>query len=140
MSFQVKRYSTAPQAVSEDEKDNNKDQVELIYAGKLKKKLRNIRFISLTTSALAFAMQPVLYHQASSEDNLIALLGIFTVVGVFSIITPGFLHIIGKKYITDLYYDAKEDKYIGRFYNFFVQSQKVSFIFLKFVEFYLFCF
>lgn len=59
------------------------------------------------------------------ENANIAGMGIFAFIGLLAVTTPLLLHIVTKKYVTRVYYDAKEDKYIANTYSLFVRKKEV---------------
>lgn len=96
-----------------------------IYYGTLTGQIKALKMFSLLTSAGGLLAQPFLYSKAIESGNTGAVLGIFAFIGFLTVTTPLLIHIITKKYVTHLYYDAKEDKYIANTYNLFVQTKKV---------------
>lgn len=54
-----------------------------------------------------------------------AIIGIFATISFFAVSTPILLNLVTKKYVTYMYYDADEDKYIANTYNLFVQRKEV---------------
>lgn len=69
--------------------------------------------------------QPFLFSKAVENDNIGAILGVFACIGFFAITTPLLIHMITKKYVTHLYYDAKEDVYIANTFNLFARTKEV---------------
>lgn len=96
-----------------------------IYHGTLTGQIKVLKMFSLLTSTGGLLVQPFLYSKAIESGNTGAVLGLFAFIGFLTITTPLLIHIITKKYVTHLYYDAKEDKYIANTYNLFVQTKKV---------------
>jgi hypothetical protein len=70
-------------------------------------------------------IQPVVYSKAVENDNIGVVLGIFACIGFFALTTPLLIHMITKKYVTHLYYDAKEDMYIANTYSLFARKKEV---------------
>ena len=72
--------------------------------------------------------QPVLYEQAtklgSSTPVIVAVCGF---VGFFTFVTPFLLHIITKRYVTELHYDPLTQEYIATVFNFFLMKQQKRF-------------
>lgn len=95
-----------------------------IYYGTLTRQVRALKLFSLLTSTGGLMAQPFLYSKAVESGNTGAVFGIFA-FGFLAITTPLLIHLITKKYVTHLYYNAKEDKYIANTYNLFVQTKEV---------------
>lgn len=74
-------------------------------------------------------VQPFFYSKAAENDNIGVIL-VFACIGFFAVTTPLLIHIITKKYVTHLYYDAKEDVYIANTYSLFARAKKVLIYFI----------
>lgn len=96
-----------------------------IYYGPLTRQIKALKVFSLLTSCSGLVVQPFLYSKAVETDNIGVILGVFACIGFFAITTPLLIHIITKKYVTHLYYNAKEDVYIANTYNLFARTKKV---------------
>ncbi|XP_018310662.1 transmembrane protein 70 homolog, mitochondrial [Mycetomoellerius zeteki] len=103
------------------------ERTEEIYYGPLTKQIKFLKFFSLLTSSGGLMIQPFLYLKAVENDNIGAVLGLFACIGFFAITTPLLIHMITKKYITHLYYNAKEDIYIANTYSLFARTKKITF-------------
>jgi hypothetical protein len=55
-----------------------------------------------------------------------ATLPLCTVIAILALTTPVFLHMITKKYIINIDYLPKDDKYIATIYNFFGIKKNVK--------------
>lgn len=117
--YNVKYFSTKSYEETSVEKTE-------IYYGTLTRQVRALKLFSLLTSTGGLLAQPFLYSKVVESGNTGAVLGIFA-FGVLAITTPLLIHIITKKYVTHLYYNAKEDKYIANTYNLFVQTKELTF-------------
>lgn len=60
------------------------------------------------------------------EGGLAAIIGLCSVVGFFTFVTPLLLHLITKKYVTHLDYDPKSKQYIATVITFFCRQKKVN--------------
>ncbi|XP_018404465.1 PREDICTED: transmembrane protein 70 homolog, mitochondrial [Cyphomyrmex costatus] len=98
-----------------------------IYYGPLTKQIKLLKLFSLLTSSGGLLVQPFLYMKAIENDNIGVVLGIFACIGFFAITTPLLIHMITKKYVTYLYYNAKEDTYIANTYSLFARTKKLTF-------------
>ncbi|XP_018342067.1 PREDICTED: transmembrane protein 70 homolog, mitochondrial [Trachymyrmex septentrionalis] len=98
-----------------------------IYYGPLTKQIKFLKLFSLLTSSSSLMVQPFLYLKAVENDNIGVILGLFACVGFFAITTPLLIHMITKKYVTHLYYNAKEDIYIANTYSLFARTKQFTF-------------
>lgn len=98
-----------------------------IYYGPLTKQIKGLKIFSLLTSSGGLLAQPFLYAKAMESGNTGAVLGLFACIGFLAVTTPLIIHIITKKYVTHVYYNAKEDKYIANTYSLFVRKKELEF-------------
>ncbi|XP_011172646.1 transmembrane protein 70 homolog, mitochondrial [Solenopsis invicta] len=98
-----------------------------IYYGPLTRQIKILKLFSLLTSCGGLMIQPVVYSKAVENDNIGVVLGIFACIGFFALTTPLLIHMITKKYVTHLYYDAKEDMYIANTYSLFARTKELTF-------------
>ncbi|CAL1680839.1 unnamed protein product [Lasius platythorax] len=118
--YNVKYFST------KNYQETNIEKTE-IYYGTLTGQVRALKFFSLLTSTGGLLAQPFLYSKAIESGNTGAVLGIFAFIGFLTVTTPLLIHLITRKYVTHLYYNAKEDKYIANTYSLFVQTKELIF-------------
>ncbi|KAG7203508.1 hypothetical protein KM043_013564 [Ampulex compressa] len=118
--YLLRRFSTK-------QEQDTRARVTKIYTGALKTQVRNIKLFSLITSLGGLASQPFLYLKAAESANLITIVGVSSVFGFFAIVSPLLLHLITKKYVTHIYYDAGKDKYIAKTYSLFVRPKELEF-------------
>ncbi|CAK1547088.1 unnamed protein product [Leptosia nina] len=71
--------------------------------------------------------QPILIKEASTIGSTSLLIALCSVVGFFTFITPILLHIITKKYVTEIHYDPDTSTYKATTYNFFIMPKQVEF-------------
>lgn len=87
-----------------------------------------VKVFSLTTSFAGLIAQPVLYEQAVKLSNstpvIVAVCGF---VGFFTFVTPFLLHVITKRYVTELHYDPLTQEYIATVITFFLLRQQIKF-------------
>ncbi|XP_029175110.1 transmembrane protein 70 homolog, mitochondrial [Nylanderia fulva] len=119
MVYNVKYFST------KSYEETYMDRTE-IYHGTLTRQVRALKLFSLLTSTGGLLAQPFLYLKAVESGNTGVVLGMFA-FGFLAVTTPLLIHLITKKYVTHLYYNAKEDKYIANTYNLFVQIKELTF-------------
>ena len=137
LSSPVQRnYSTQN---DENTKDPNKIIIgdkEVIYVGPLAKNIRRIKILSLGTSFFGIAVQPLVYFKAVSAGQVNTFtLPLFALIGAFAIATPLLLNIITKRYILQIDYDSKSDKYIAHLYNLILLRKKVKILNFKIFSF-----
>ncbi|CAH2037710.1 unnamed protein product, partial [Iphiclides podalirius] len=65
--------------------------------------------------------------EASSIGSTSLLVAICSVVGFFTFVTPLLLHLVTKKYVTDIHYDPETSTYKAVTYNFFLVPKKLEF-------------
>ncbi|VVD04558.1 unnamed protein product [Leptidea sinapis] len=79
------------------------------------------------SSIAGLIAQPILIKEASTIGSTSLLIAICSVVGFFTFVTPILLHIITKKYVTEVHYDAATSTYTATTFNFFLVRKKISF-------------
>ncbi|EZA59701.1 hypothetical protein X777_16400, partial [Ooceraea biroi] len=112
--------------LSTNNQESSKKRVE-IYYGSLTRQIKALKLFSLLTSTGGLLAQPFLYLKAIESGNTGAVLGISACIGFLAVTTPFLIHIITKKYVTHLYYDTEEDKYIANTYSLFAQKKEITF-------------
>lgn len=110
-------------------KENNSESNEVhIYSGKSKTNLRNVKFLSISTTFITAAAMPSVYTKCMELENPEVSLGLMCFISLYSMCTPLLIHyIIGKKYVIDMYYNPEEKKYTAETYNLFLIRQKLEF-------------
>lgn len=108
-------------------KDNQETPTERaeIYYGSLTNQIKYLKLFSLLTSFGGLAAQPFFYLKAMESANTEVLLAISACMAFIAITTPIVIHAVLKRYITHVYYNAKEDKYIANIFNIFVRTKEV---------------
>jgi len=115
--------------LSQQTKDQQTENETIrVYYGTLTPNIRTVKVFSLTTSIGGLIAQPILYEQAtklgSSTPLIVAACGF---VGFFTFVTPFLLHVITKRYVTELHYDPQTQEYIATVITFFLRRQQVRF-------------
>ncbi|ODM93964.1 Transmembrane protein [Orchesella cincta] len=98
----------------------------VIYEGVLTGQMKRLKLFSLTTSGMGLAMQPVLIQKAA-EIPLAGSVAAFGMVGFFTFGTPFLIHLIAKKYVTEVIYDPQRDEYQATTFTFFMRKKKTVF-------------
>ncbi|XP_022130820.2 transmembrane protein 70 homolog, mitochondrial [Pieris rapae] len=102
-------------------------KLERIYYGTLTPQIRAVKVFSLCSSIAGLIAQPILIKEASTIGSTSLLVALCSVVGFFTFVTPILLHIITKKYVTEIHYDADKSLYKATTYSFFLVPKKVDF-------------
>lgn len=90
-------------------------------------RIRNLKIVSFMTSGVGLCIQPLLLQKASEVgSSLAATIGVCTIAGFFTFITPVLIHLVTRKYVTSLEYNEKNDEYIATVLSFFLQPKKAS--------------
>lgn len=111
-------------AVKLTEEDN---KLECIYKGPLTPQIKGVKVFSLSSSAAGLLAQPIIIKEAATIGSTSLLVAICSVVGFFTFVTPVLLHIITKKYVTEIHYDPTTSTYTASTINFFLAKKKLDF-------------
>lgn len=96
--------------------------------GTLTPNIRSVKVFSLTTSFAGVIAQPVLYQKAAElGSSTPVIVGVCGFVGFFTFVTPLLLHIITKRYVTELHFDPATNEYSATVINFFLMKKQVTF-------------
>jgi hypothetical protein len=134
---------------STDKKSSNIRNYKEIYYGVLTPQVRavkvcftqilfhlcNILFqvFSLSSSIIGITCQPFLYEAVVSTGSVPIIVAAYSFIGFFTFLTPFLLHLITKKYVTQLLYKRDTDSYVAKTVNFFNITREVFKIFLVIV-------
>ena len=105
-------------------KDDNK-KLENIYYGPLTPQIKSVKVFSLSSSAAGLLAQPIIIREAATIGSTSLIVALCSVVGFFTFVTPVLLHIISKKYVTEIHYDPASSTYTATTINFFLAKKKV---------------
>lgn len=109
--------------------DSEKESPIEVYKGLISNYIYKVKAFSLLTSCFGFAVQPLILQRAIETQSSTALLiGTFTFIGFFTLVTPVLLHLLTRKYIISLTYCPKTDTYTASTYSFFLKTNYVSII------------
>lgn len=103
---------------------------QLVYSGPQNTTVLLVKSFSLSTSLVAVCLQPIIWSKYLAEvDSAAALLYIITTMTLSAVMlgTPFLLHILTKRYVKELYYDAEKDQWTAVVYNIFVRETTVQF-------------
>lgn len=101
-------------------------KLECIYNGPLTPQIRAVKVFSLCSSVAGLIAQPIIIREASTIGSTPLLIAMCSVVGFFTFITPILLHLITKKYVTEVHYDPTTSTYSTTTISFFLMPKKVN--------------
>lgn len=96
-----------------------------VYNGILTPQIRMVKVFSLATSLGGIVAQPILLEQASKIGGTPMIVAICGFAGFFTFVTPFLLHLITKRYVTELHYDDAKKEYTASTITFLLQKQMV---------------
>ncbi|XP_072932099.1 transmembrane protein 70 homolog, mitochondrial [Epargyreus clarus] len=102
-------------------------KLECIYYGPLTPQIRAVKVFSLCSSLAGLVAQPIIIREASTIGSTPLLIAMCSVVGFFTFITPILLHLITKKYVTEVHYDPRTSTYTTTTISFFLVPKKLDF-------------
>lgn len=95
---------------------------DLVYVGTLARMVRLVKLFSLSTSVVGIALQPFLYKQVSDLHwALAAMVG--GVAGFFVFVTPVLLHVVTKRYVTQMYLDRNSGVFTATTYTLLLRER-----------------
>uniref|UniRef100_A0A182JUW1 Uncharacterized protein n=1 Tax=Anopheles christyi TaxID=43041 RepID=A0A182JUW1_9DIPT len=114
--------TSAPNSTKHSKEDNLTDRV---YYGSLTPQIRAVKVFSLATSIGGIVAQPILLEQASKVGGMPMIVAVCGFAGFFTFVTPILLHLVTKRYVTDLHYDPSKQQYTATTITFFLQREKI---------------
>src|SRR5262249_54809088 len=119
--------SASAESVAKDVNDESTAAANggLIYKGRITAMVTGAKYISLTSSLAALAMQPTLWSAANALPVVVqTILGFGT---GFFIFTPIVLQAIVRKYVVEMAYDRTNDEYTVSTFTFFQKLDRNTF-------------
>lgn len=107
-------------------KEEADTKLEQIYYGPLTPQIKAVKVFSLSSSIAGLIAQPIIIKEAASIGSTSLIVALCSVVGFFTFVTPILLHIITKKYVTDILYDPATSTYKATTINFFLARKQVT--------------
>uniref|UniRef100_A0A1Q3F3X7 Putative transmembrane protein 70 log mitochondrial n=1 Tax=Culex tarsalis TaxID=7177 RepID=A0A1Q3F3X7_CULTA len=98
-----------------------------VYYGILSPQIRAVKVFSLATSIGGVIAQPILLEQAAKIGGTPMIVAICGIAGFFTFVTPLLLHLITKRYVTELFYDVTTKEYTASTITFFLMKQQTKF-------------
>lgn len=112
-------------------KDDNK--LERIYYGPLTPQIKAVKVFSLSSSVAGLLAQPIIIREAATIGSTSLIIALCSVVGFFTFVTPLLLHLITKKYVTEISYNPTTSTYKATTINFFLTPKQVRFLYFLLV-------
>lgn len=79
------------------------------------------------SSGVGLFIQPMILQKAAEVGSSVAAtIGVCTITGFFTFITPVLIHLVTKKYVTSMEYNEKDDEYIATVFSFFLKPKMAS--------------
>lgn len=101
-------------------------KLERIYYGPLTPQIKAVKVFSLSSSVAGLLAQPIIIREAATIGSTSLIIALCSVVGFFTFVTPLLLHLITKKYVTEISYDSSTSMYKATTINFFLVPKQVS--------------
>ncbi|CAH2268980.1 transmembrane protein 70 homolog, mitochondrial [Pararge aegeria] len=108
-------------------KEKLENKFEKIYYGPLTPQIRAVKIFSVSSSAAGLAAQPLILNEAANIGSTSLIIALCSVVGFFTFVTPILLHLITKKYVTEIHYDPETSTYKATTINFFLSPVVLEF-------------
>ena len=109
------------------DEENSTGKPFVVYDGVLKGQLKRVKLISLTSSAMGAALQPQIIMNAG-EHSMLATGAFLVTVGFFTYVTPILIHLLAKRYVTEIIFDPSSSVYTAVVYNLFLRRREVEII------------
>ncbi|XP_050092020.1 transmembrane protein 70 homolog, mitochondrial [Anopheles aquasalis] len=116
--------SKPPQTTGQD---SSVEPANRVYYGTLTPQIRAVKVFSLATSIGGIIAQPVLLEQANKIGGTPMIVAVCGFAGFFTFVTPILLHLVTKRYVTELYYDPAEQQYTAVTITFFLRRERINF-------------
>lgn len=98
------------------------------FPGTLTPNIKSVKVFSLSTSCAGVIAQPIMYEQATKlGSSMPVVFAVCSFVGFFTFVTPFLLHVVTKRYVTELHYDHITKEYTATIIGFFLRKQFVKF-------------
>ena len=94
----------------------------VIYTGTLARYVRIVKVFSLSTSVAGICLQPFIYTKVSALPVVLAV-AVGGFASFFIFLTPVLLHLISKRYVTQMTLDSHTGEYTATTYTFFLRKK-----------------
>lgn len=99
---------------------------ERIYYGTLTPQIKAVKIFSLSSSLAGLLAQPIIVKEAATIGSTSLVIALCSVVGFFTFVTPLLLHLITKKYVTEIAYEPDSSTYKATTISFFLIPKQVG--------------
>lgn len=106
---------------TQPEKERNSG-ADVIYVGTLARYVRIVKVFSLSTSVAGICLQPFIYQKLSALPVILAV-AVGGFASFFIYLTPVLLHLISKRYVTEMTLDPVSGDYTATTYTFFLRKK-----------------
>ncbi|XP_053106564.1 transmembrane protein 70, mitochondrial [Hemicordylus capensis] len=105
----------------------NSEYGRLVYRGNLARTVLGVKFFSYSTSMFSLCIMPIIFKSGLGVDSLLLQMAFYSIIGLFTFITPVTLHLITKGYVIRLYHKSETDTYTAITYNAILAEKKTVF-------------
>lgn len=106
----------------ECERNNQSGDTNVIYVGTLARHVRIVKVFSLSTSVAGICLQPFIYTKLSALPVVLAV-AVGGFASFFIYLTPWLLHLVSKRYVTQITLDPVTAEYTATTYTFFLRKK-----------------
>jgi len=124
-SASSKKNKVAPQSfesVGLKQKPESEKNHNVIYTGTLARHVRIVKVFSLSTSVIGISLQPFIYQKLSALPVILAV-AVGGFASFFIYLTPLLLHLVSKRYVTEMTLDPVSKEYTATTYTFFLRKK-----------------
>jgi len=104
------------------ERNDRNSDTNVIYVGTLARHVRIVKVFSLSTSVAGICLQPFIYTKLSALPVVLAV-AVGGFASFFIYLTPVLLHLVSKRYVTEITLDAITGEYSATTYTFFLRKK-----------------
>ena len=106
----------------ESERNDQSGDTDIIYIGTLARHVRIVKVFSLSTSIVGICLQPFIYTKLSALPVILAV-AVGGFASFFIYLTPVLLHLVSKRYVTQMTLDPFTGQYAATTYTFFLRKK-----------------
>ncbi|XP_074605439.1 transmembrane protein 70 homolog, mitochondrial [Brevipalpus obovatus] len=106
---------------------SSSNQNQIVYQGLLAKKIKVIKWFSLSTSAISLMAQPIIYLKAQELGSSLFAAGFMSMLSLIVFPTPLLLNLVTKRYVNQLDYDPEHKLYTAHTLNILNRPVKTIF-------------
>jgi len=106
----------------ESKRNDHNNDTNVIYIGTLARHVRIVKVFSLSTSVAGICLQPFIYTKLSALPVALAV-AVGGFASFFIYLTPVLLHLVSKRYVTQITLDPVSGEYTATTYTFFLRKK-----------------